>query len=63
MKDFPPKRRRTGSRNALNNDRENDEFVRNYEKLLGMKLPHMDTVDDLFRVISPGKNWKTLRMA
>ncbi|MGD8778424.1 MAG: hypothetical protein PVH88_05630 [Ignavibacteria bacterium] len=49
-----------GSRNTLNNDRENDEFVRKHE-ILGMKLPHMDTVDDLFRVISPGKNWKNFK--
>lgn len=45
---------REGSRNALNNDRTNPNFRRNYEKLFwGMKLPHMDTVDDVFRQIEP----------
>ena len=42
-----------GSRNAFNQDRKDSEFVNNYEKLFGLRLPHMDTVDDLFRAISP----------
>lgn len=42
-----------GSRNAFNNDRMDDNFRRNYEALFGMQLPHMDTVDDIFRVIRP----------
>jgi len=41
------------SRNAFNNERRNPRFVTNYEKLFDMSLPHMDTVDDVFRVISP----------
>jgi len=41
-----------GSRNAFNNDRRDKDFVSNYRKLFGMELPHMDTVDDVFRVIS-----------
>jgi hypothetical protein len=40
-----------GSRNALNQDRNDKDFMSNYEKLFGMKLPHMDTVDDVFREI------------
>lgn len=43
-----------GSRNALNNDRMDEVFKSNYKKLFGgLNLPHMDTVDDVFRVISP----------
>ncbi len=41
------------SRNAFNNERQNPRFVSNSEKLFDMSLPHMDTVDDVFRVISP----------
>jgi len=40
-----------GSRNALNQDRNDKDFMSNYEKLFGMKLPHMDTVDDVYREI------------
>lgn len=42
-----------GSRNAFNNDRMDENFRNNYEALFGMHLPHMDTVDDIFRVINP----------
>ena len=39
-----------GSRNAFNNDRRDDNFRLNYKKLFGgIKLPHMDTVDDVYR--------------
>lgn len=41
------------SRNAFNNERRNTRFLSNYEELFDMSLPHMDTVDDVFRVISP----------
>ena len=37
-----------GSRNSFNNNRSNKDFRLNYEKLFEMKLPHMDTVNDLF---------------
>ena len=40
-----------GSRNAFNNDRQEKRFVENYKKLFDVRLPHMDTVDDLFRVL------------
>lgn len=40
-----------GSRNAFNNDRMDNNFRKNYEALFGMQLPHMDTVDDIFREI------------
>ena len=36
-----------GSRNAFNNDREEGYFQKNYEKIFNMRLPHMDTVNDV----------------
>lgn len=42
-----------GSRNSFNNDRMDNNFRKNYKTLFGMELPHMDTVDDVFRVIRP----------
>ena len=36
-----------GSRNSYNNNRADIDFQSNYGKLFGMKLPHMDTVNDL----------------
>ena len=41
-----------GSRNAYNNERKDKDFIRNYKKLFGMELPHMDTVEDVFRVMN-----------
>jgi hypothetical protein len=41
-----------GSRNSFNNNRLDKEFLSNYEKLFGMRLPHQDTINDLFRVLS-----------
>jgi len=38
-----------GSRNAFNNDRQEGQFKKNYEKVFKMNLPHMDTVDDVMR--------------
>ena len=38
-----------GSRNALNNDRDEENFKVNYENLFHMRLPHMDTVDNVMR--------------
>jgi hypothetical protein len=37
-----------GSRNSMNNDRSEIKFKNNYERLFKLKLPHMDTVHDLF---------------
>lgn len=39
------------SRNAFNNDRAKLEFATNFETLFGMKLPHMDTIDAVLRVV------------
>jgi hypothetical protein len=38
-----------GSRNAFNNDRQEENFKKNYQKIFKMQLPHMDTVDDVMR--------------
>ena len=37
------------SRNAFNNDRDEENFKENYENLFHMRLPHMDTVDNVMR--------------
>jgi hypothetical protein len=42
-----------GSRNAMNNDRDEPEFRRNYTRLFKLRLPHMDTVDDVLAVLDP----------
>lgn len=41
-----------GSRNAFNNDRAKEVFLANYEILFGKRLPHMDTVDEVLRLLS-----------
>ena len=40
-----------GSRNALNQSRLEANFAENYQKIFKLKLPHMDTVDDVMRVL------------
>jgi hypothetical protein len=42
-----------GSRNRFNNHRSDKDFLSNYEKLFGMRLPHQDTINDLLRVLNP----------
>jgi hypothetical protein len=42
-----------GSRNAMNNDRDEPEFRRNYTRVFTLRLPHMDTVDDVLAVLEP----------
>lgn len=37
-----------GTRNAFNNDRSEPRFRENYWKIFNMRLPHMDTVNDVF---------------
>ncbi|MDM8524525.1 hypothetical protein QUF80_14240 [Desulfococcaceae bacterium HSG8] len=39
-----------GSRNAFNNERSEEEFRTNYEKIFKVHLPHMDTVDEVMRI-------------
>lgn len=40
-----------GSRNSLNNDRQESNFKRNYTRIFKMRLPHMDTVDNVMRIL------------
>jgi len=40
------------SRNAINNDRKEEQFRKNYERIFKLSLPHMDTVDDFLRLLS-----------
>jgi len=38
-----------GSRNAMNNERDDPEFRSNYEGLFKVRLPHMDTVNNVLK--------------
>jgi hypothetical protein len=40
-----------GSRNATNNERAEEKFKRNYEKIFKISFPHMDTVDRVMRLL------------
>jgi hypothetical protein len=40
-----------GSRNAMNNERNEPRFRKNYERLFKARLPHMDTVEDVMEVL------------
>lgn len=40
-----------GSRNAMNLDRDKEQFAANFRVLFGKELPHMDTVDDVLRLV------------
>ena len=42
-----------GSRNQMNEDREEQQFRVNYKVLFGLKLPHMDTVSDVMKQLAP----------
>ncbi len=39
------------SRNAMNNERDEPQFRKNYERLFKARLPHMDTVEDVMEVL------------
>jgi hypothetical protein len=41
-----------GSRNAMNNDGKKEKFRKNYERLFGLPLPHMDTVNGVMAGLS-----------
>ena len=41
-----------GSRNQMNEDREEEQFRTNYKTLFGLKLPHMDTVSDVMNKLN-----------
>jgi len=40
-----------GSRNAMNNEREEAKFSENYTRLFKVRLPHMDTVEKVLNVL------------
>ena len=40
------------SRNAINNDRKEEQFRKNYKGIFKLSLPHMDTVDEFLRLLS-----------
>ncbi len=40
-----------GSRNAMNNERDEPTFRKNDERLFKARLPHMDTVEDVMEVL------------
>jgi hypothetical protein len=40
-----------GSRNAMNNERNEPRFRKNYERLFKARLPHMDTVEEVMEVL------------
>jgi hypothetical protein len=39
------------SRNAMNNERDEPQFRKNYERLFNARLPHMDTVEDVMEML------------
>jgi hypothetical protein len=41
------------SRNAFNNERQEGNFEDNYQRILKMRLPHMDTANNVMRRINP----------
>lgn len=49
-----------GSRNGFNQDRKTKQFSKNYRRLFGVRLPHMDTVDEVLRKIDT-KQLETLK--
>lgn len=42
-----------GSRNSFNTDRRQETFIKNYERIFGLCMPHMDTVEDVLRMVQP----------
>jgi hypothetical protein len=40
-----------GSRNGMNNDRKEYKFIKNYQRLFKLELPHMDAVDNLMAIL------------
>ncbi len=49
-----------GTRNAFNNDRTEPRFRENYRKIFNMRLPHMDTVNDVF-LLTDVNSFETLK--
>ena len=51
-----------GSRNQMNNARRDENMRKNFHKLFGFRLPHMDSVDDVLRGL-PEEELENLRVA
>ena len=43
---------KTGSRNEMNNLREDPKFIKNYKKLFKLRLPHADTIHRVMKILS-----------
>ena len=43
-----------GSRNAFNNERQERKFRKNYRRIFQVRLPHLDTVDEVLRLLKTG---------
>jgi hypothetical protein len=43
---------KSGSRNQLNNNRSEENFIKHYKQLFGMNLPHQDSVYDVLSALS-----------
>ena len=46
---------REGSRHAINKSRRQETFIKNYERTFGLRLPQMDAVEDVLRVLHPNE--------
>ena len=44
-----------GSRNAFNNDRDSEQFEKNYRKIFKLRFPHMDTVNNVMQKLKEEK--------
>lgn len=44
-----------GSRNAFNNERSEAKFKKNFQKIFKVRLPHMDTVNNVMRHLDEGQ--------
>ena len=40
-----------GSRHAFNNERQEKKFKKNYQRIFKVRLPHLDRVDEVLRVL------------
>jgi hypothetical protein len=44
-----------GSRNALNNERDEGKFKKNFQRIFKVRLPHMDTVNEVMERLDEGQ--------
>jgi len=50
------------NRNGFYNDRKKGHFKHNYFKVIKLRLPHMDTVEDFLRILQP-EQFKAIKAA